>query len=353
MNLDFAWAWPQALAAAAAALAVTIFLGLLGTWRILGRKPARYLRDFIIDNLKYLFILRALVRIGALRHITRNADLAKAAAGALKPPQTLEENMTDFDRNASARWGQGVARAGRAEIDQGLRDYMLGVYNNMVVGLAVTGLVALGVNMLAITADPTMAVAHMGRISLTSFGVALYGSPLKYVVMLAPLAFVLFFSFRINQMSASSARILFFAFAAAMGLSLSSIMLVYTGASVARAFFITAAAFGGLSLYGYTTKRDLSAMGSFMVMGLIGLIIASVVNLFMQSTAFQFGLSILSVLIFSGLTAWDTQAIKEMYYAGDGYEVATKKSVNGALMLYLDFINIFMALLQLTGSRND
>lgn len=261
--------------------------------------------------------------------------------------------MSDYDRNASARWGQGVARAGRAEIDQGLRSYMLGVYNNMVVGLALTGLVALGVNMLAVTTDPSMAAAHMGRIYLTSFGAALYGSALKYVVMLAPLGFVLFFSFRINQMSASSARALFFAFAAAMGLSLSTILIVYTGTSIARAFFVTAAAFGGLSLYGYTTRRDLSPMGAFLVMGLIGLIIASIVNLFVMSTAFQFGLSILSVLIFSGLTAWDTQSIKEMYFADDDYEVAMKKSVNGALMLYLDFINIFQSLLYLTGSRNE
>jgi len=261
--------------------------------------------------------------------------------------------MSDFDRNAGARWGQGVARAGRAEIDQGLRTYMLGVYNNMVVGLALTGLVALGVNMLAVTSDPALAVAHMGRISLTQFGVTLYGTPLKYVAMLAPLAFVLFFSFRINQMSASAARTLFFVFAGTMGLSLSTLLLVYTGSSVARAFFVTAAAFGGLSLYGYTTRRDLSPIGSFLIMGLIGLVIASLVNLFVQSSGFQFGLSILSVLIFSGLTAWDTQAIKEMYYAGDGFEVATKKSVNGALMLYLDFINIFQSLLFLTGSRND
>jgi FtsH-binding integral membrane protein len=261
--------------------------------------------------------------------------------------------MSDFDRNASARWGQGVARAGRAEIDLGLRTYMLGVYNNMVIGLAITGLVALGVNMLAVTTDPSMAAAHMGRIGLTSFGVTLYGSPLKYLMMFAPLAFVMFFSFRINQMSASTARGVFFAFAAAMGLSLSTLLLVYTGTSIARAFFVTAAAFGGLSLYGYTTKRDLSPMGSFLIMGVIGLVIASIVNMFLLSTAFQFGLSILSVLIFSGLTAWDTQAIKEMYYAGDGYEVATKKSVNGALMLYLDFINIFQSLLFLTGGRNE
>ena len=262
--------------------------------------------------------------------------------------------MSDYDRNPSARWGQGAARIGRAEIDQGLRSYMLGVYNNMVVGLALTGVVALGVNMLAVTTDPTQAAAHVGRLMLTSFGVALYASPLHWLVFLAPLAFILFFSFRVNRMSASAARTLFFAFAAVMGVSLSSILLVYTGTSIARAFFITAAAFGGLSLYGYTTRRDLAPMGAFMVMGLIGLVIAMLVNLFLHSTGLQFALSILSVLIFSGLTAWDTQAIKEMYYASDGYEIAVKKSVNGALMLYLDFINIFVALLQLTGGgRND
>lgn len=261
--------------------------------------------------------------------------------------------MSDFDRNASARWGQGLARAGRAEIDQGLRSYMLGVYNNMVIGLAITGLVALAVNMLAVTHDPSLAVAQWRGMALTSFGVALYGSPLKYLMMFAPLAFVFFFSFRIDRMSASAARTLFFVFAATMGLSLSTLLLVYTGTSIARAFFITAAAFGGLSLYGYTTRRDLSPMGSFLIMGVVGLVIASIVNIFVMSTAFQFGLSILSVLIFSGLTAWDTQAIKEMYYAGDGYEIATKKSVNGALMLYLDFINIFQSLLFLSGDRNQ
>lgn len=260
--------------------------------------------------------------------------------------------MSDFDRNAGARWGTGVARAGAAELDQGLRTYMLGVYNHMTLGLAVTGLVALGTNMLAVTNDPSQASARMGRIMLTSFGVAIYGSPLRWIVMLLPLAFVFFFSFRINQMAASTARALFLVFAAAMGLSLSSILLVYTGASVANAFFISAATFGCLSLYGYTTKRDLSPIGSFLIMGLFGLIIASVVNMFMQSSGFQFALSCLAILIFSGLTAWDTQAIKEMYYAGDGYEVSTKKSINGALRLYLDFINIFVAMVQLTGNRN-
>ncbi len=255
--------------------------------------------------------------------------------------------MSDYDRNASARWGGSVGRAGAAEIDQGLRSYMLGVYNYMTLGLGVTGLVALGANMLATTTTAA------GKMALTPIGQALYLSPLKWAVMLAPLAFVLFFSFRIDRMSAAAARNMFLAFAAVMGLSLSTVLVVFTGASVVRAFFITAAAFGGLSLYGYMTKRDLSAFGSFLVMGLIGLILASLVNLFVQSSAMQFGLSVLSVLIFAGLTAWDTQSIKEMYYASDDYETATKKSVNGALMLYLDFINIFQSLLSLTGSRNE
>jgi uncharacterized protein len=261
--------------------------------------------------------------------------------------------MSDFDRNA-ARWGQGYARAGRAEIDLGLRSYMLGVYNNMVIGLGITGLVALGTNMLSVTTDRSHAAAQIGQHTLlTSFGAAIYLSPLKWLVILAPLAFVLFFSFRINQMSAASARGLFFAFAAAMGLSLSSLLLIYTGASIAQAFFVTAGAFGALSLYGYTTKRDLSPIGSFLVMGLFGLIIAFIVAGFLHNTALMTGLSVLSVLIFAGLTAWDTQRIKEMYLVSDDYEVATKKSVNGALMLYLDFINIFQSLLFLMGSRNE
>jgi FtsH-binding integral membrane protein len=170
--------------------------------------------------------------------------------------------------------------------------------------------------------------------------------------MFAPLGFVMLFTFKAGSMTSGAARALFFAFAALMGLSLSSILLIYTGASVATAFFITAASFGGLSLYGYTTKRDLGPMGAFMAMGLVGLVIASVVNLFVQSSGFQFGLSILSILIFAGLTARDTQAIKSMYYERDSYESATKKSVNGALMLYLDFVNIFLSVLQLTGSRD-
>ena len=256
--------------------------------------------------------------------------------------------MTDFDRNATARWGQSVDRAGQAEIDQGLRTFMLGVYNYMTLGLGITGLAALGVYMTA-----TVQNAAGKVIAFTPFGELLYRSPLKWVVIFAPLAFILFFSFRIERMSASSARAMFFAFAAVMGVSLSSALVIFTGASVVRAFFITAATFGALSLYGYTTKKDLSAMGSFLIMGLFGLIIASIVNIFLGSSTMQFVLSILSVGIFAGLTAWDTQSIKEMYYESDSVEIGVKKSVNGALMLYLDFINIFQSLLSLTGSRND
>lgn len=254
--------------------------------------------------------------------------------------------MSNFDRNTSFGYRGGISRAGAAEVDQGLRAYMLGVYNHMVLGLAVTGLVALGTYLLAVAREG-------GQIAFTPFGQMLYGSPLRWVVIFAPLAFVFFISARADRISAATARNLFLAFAAMLGLSLSSVLIIFTGASIARVFFITAGAFGGLSLYGYLTKRDLSAFGSFLVMGLWGLIIASVANLFFQSTGMQFGLSILSVLIFSGLTAWDTQSIKDMYYEGDGSEIAAKKSVFGALSLYLDFINMFQALLYLFGQRNN
>ncbi|MFC0284389.1 Bax inhibitor-1/YccA family protein [Camelimonas abortus] len=260
--------------------------------------------------------------------------------------------MSNWNRGAP-EINRGYAQTGTVALDQGLRSYMLGVYNHMVVGLAITGLVAIGVYMLAVTADPSQAVARAGSLMLTSIGYGLFVSPLKWVVILAPLAFVFFLGARMDRMQASTALGLFYAFAGLMGLSLSSVFLVYTHASIARVFFITAAAFGGLSLYGYTTKRDLSAFGTFLVMGLIGVVIASLVNLFLQSSAFQLAISVVGVLVFSGLTAWDTQRIKEMYYEADGYETAAKKSILGALMLYLDFINLFTMLLQLFGSRND
>jgi FtsH-binding integral membrane protein len=274
-----------------------------------------------------------------------------AGAGA-SATQGKGNTMSDFDRSATPRWGR-VARAGYAQIDEGLRAYMLGVYNHMILGLAITGLAAIGVHMVTTTTDPTLAVARLGSLYVTSLGYALYVSPLRWVVMLLPLAFVFLFSFRLDRMSAASARGIFIAFAAAMGVSMSWIFLVFTQASIAQVFFITAAAFGSLSLYGYTTKRDLSPIGAFLVMGLWGLIIAMLVNLFLQSSGLQWALSIISVGIFAGLTAWDTQAIKEMYYEADGYEVAAKKSIFGALRLYLDFINLFQSLLYLMGNRNQ
>lgn len=227
------------------------------------------------------------------------------------------------------------AQAEAAQIDVGLRQYMLRVYNTMAGGLALTGLVAF------LVASSPAAVQ------------LLFGTPLKWVVMLAPIALVFFFSFKIESLKASTAQTIFWVYAGIMGASLATVFLVFTGASVARTFFVTAAAFGGLSLYGYTTKRDLSAFGTFLVMGLIGLIIASIVNIFLASSALQFVISAAGVLIFAGLTAWDTQKIKEMYWEADGAEVASKKAIMGALTLYLDFINLFMFLLQFLGVRRD
>jgi FtsH-binding integral membrane protein len=260
--------------------------------------------------------------------------------------------MQPYEQNQTAT-GTGFARTA-AQVDQGLRAFMLGVYNNMIVGLAISALVALGVNMLATTSDPAQAAARMGGVYLTEFGRLLYGSPLMWVVALAPLAFIFMFSFRMDRMSAASARGTFFAFAAVMGASLSTLLLRYTGASVVQVFFITAAAFGSLSLWGYTTNRSLSGIGSFLVMGVIGLILASLVNIFLVSSALQFAISVVGVLIFAGLTAYDTQKLKEMYLYGNfDSEAAAKVSVFGALQLYLDFINMFQFLLALVGNRNE
>jgi hypothetical protein len=262
--------------------------------------------------------------------------------------------MQQFNPNPYA-WGTTVTRT-QVEVDQGLRAFMLGVYNNMVLGLAISALVALGVNKLAVASGPAGAAARIGNIYLTEFGRTLYATPLMWVVALAPLAFIFFFTFRMDRMSSATARATFFAFAAVMGASLSTILIRYTGASVVQVFFITAAAFGSLSLWGYTTSRSLSGMGSFLLMGLIGLIIASLVNIFLASSALQFAISVIGVLIFAGLTAYDTQKLKEMYLyelgTPDG-EVAAKASIFGALTLYLDFINMFQFLLSLFGSRNE
>jgi FtsH-binding integral membrane protein len=195
-------------------------------------------------------------------------------------------------QNRTSAWGQTVTRS-QAEVDQGLRAFMLGVYNNMVIGLAISALVALGVNMLAVADSPAETVARLAGVNLTSFGRTLYTTPLMWVFALAPLAFIFFFSFRMERMSAATARITFFAFAAAMGVSLSTLLIRYTGASVVQVFFITAASFGALSLYGYTTQRSLSGIGSFLVMGLIGLMLASIVNIFVASSMLQFAISVI------------------------------------------------------------
>ncbi len=245
--------------------------------------------------------------------------------------------MAEYGRQyqTPVRGGAGVRVEG---IDQGLRAFMLGVYNNMAMGLALTGIVAYG--------------AYAWAASNEAVAQALYVSPLKWVIMLAPLAFVFGLSAAVHRMQPATARLVFLAFAAVMGLSLSSIFLVFTGESIARTFFITAAAFGGLSLWGYTTKRDLTGWGSFLIMGVVGLIIAMIVNIFLASSALQFAISAIGVLIFSGLTAYDTQRLKHTYdiVAGDAV-AAGRASIIGALQLYLDFINLFMFLLQFMGNR--
>ena len=259
--------------------------------------------------------------------------------------------MADFRNYQSRASAQAGARTG-AVIDEGLRSYMLRVYNLMALGLAITGFAALGTIMVTVTTDPSSAAATLRNgMMLTQAGVALYGSPLRWVVMFAPLALVFWMGFRIQNMSVSKAQTIFAVYAALMGLSLSSIFLVFTGASITQTFFVTAASFGALSLYGYTTKRDLSAMGSFLIMGVFGLVIAMLVNMFLQSSALSFAISAIGVLVFAGLTAWDTQQIKTMYYEGDSDVVAGHKAIMGALRLYLDFINLFMFLLQFLGNR--
>jgi FtsH-binding integral membrane protein len=232
-------------------------------------------------------------------------------------------------------WQRGAAIPDRVLFDEGLRQHMLRVYNYMGLGLVMTGLVAFIVG------------------TTPALYVPIFSTPLKWVVMLAPLAFVLFFSFRMQSMSASGAQTLFWAFCAVMGLSLASIFLVFTGTSIARTFFIAAAMFGATSLYGYTTKRDLSQFGSFLIMGLIGVVIANLVNLFLASSALQFAISVIGIVIFVGLTAWDTQSIKEQYVENFDAESKQKLAVFGAFSLYLNFINIFQLLLTFTGQREE
>jgi len=261
--------------------------------------------------------------------------------------------MSDLDRNYASPFGRAATRADAATVDAGLRAYMLRIYNFMVIGLAITGLAALGVYMGAVADGPAGAVGRVGNTYLTSFGVAMFASPLKWLFILAPLAMVFVISFGIQRLRPATAQMLFWAFAALMGVSLSSIFLVYTHTSIVRVFFITAASFGALSVYGYTTRRDLTGMGSFLIMGLFGLIIASLVNLFLASSMLQFIVSVVGVLVFAGLTAWDTQRLKNEYiygYAGEG-DVAERSAILGALSLYLNFINLFTLLMQLLGQR--
>jgi uncharacterized protein len=246
--------------------------------------------------------------------------------------------MSEYNPNPAARYGTTVARD-RVAVDEGLRAYMLRVYNYMTLGLAMTGATALGTYLLAVQSP--------------AFRDLIFVSPLKWVVIFAPLALVFFLAFRIDRLSVGAAQILFWAYAALVGLSLSSIFLVFTGQSITRVFFVTAASFGALSVYGYTTKRDLSGFGTFLFMGLIGIIIASLVNIWLASSMLHWIVSVVGVLVFAGLTAYDTQQIKEMYYVGDDSTVAGRKAVMGALRLYLDFINLFMMLLQLFGQRDE
>ena len=244
--------------------------------------------------------------------------------------------MADY-RDQQARFGTAAAQSS-AEYDQGLRSYMLGIYNYMALALAVTGIGA-------------MTIAYYASTN-QAFYELLYFSPLRYVVMFAPLAFVMVLSFGINKLSTSAAQMIFWAFAAIMGVSLSSIFLVYTGGSIVQVFFITAAAFASLSLYGYTTKRNLTGMGSFLIMGLFGIIIAMIVNYFMESSALKFAISVIGVLVFAGLTAYDTQRLKLQYdYIAGDVAAMSRATIMGALSLYLNFINMFMMLLSLFGSR--
>jgi FtsH-binding integral membrane protein len=279
--------------------------------------------------------------------------------------------MSNFDRDvATAEYGRPLTRAEAAVVDAGLRAYMLRVYNYMVLGLAITGFAALGIYLLSVTGDPanaayvlrggrllpaTVGMAVQSRdILLTSIGYVMFFSPLKWVVFLAPLGLVFLLSFRVDSMSPTAAQVTFWIYAGLVGLSLGSIFLVYTHTSIVRVFFITAASFGALSLWGYTTQRDLTGLGSFLIMGLFGIIIASLVNIFLGSNTLQWVISVVGVLIFAGLTAWDTQRLKNEYiHAAMEGEVLEKAAIMGALSLYLDFLNLFTLLLQLLGTRDE
>jgi hypothetical protein len=260
--------------------------------------------------------------------------------------------MANPDRDIYGRHGARTAGAVVGEVDLGLRSYMLRVFNYMALGLGVTAVAAFFINSFAVSETATAYQLGNGRY-LTEFGATLYGSALMWIVFLAPLGIVFFLSARIHALSLGAAQTTFWIFAALMGVSLSSIFIVYTPESIFQVFMITAITFGAMSLYGYTTKRDLTSWGSFLFMGLIGIIIAIVVNWFIGSAALGFAISVIGVLVFVGFTAYDTQKIKEMYYAGDDNSVAGRKSIMGALRLYLDFLNIFLFLLYLFGGQRQ
>jgi uncharacterized protein len=253
--------------------------------------------------------------------------------------------MSDFDRNyAAARRGVGADRA--VAIDQGLRAYMIRVYNYMAMGVALTGITSWLTFQAAVVTDANGAI-----VGLTSFGQMVFSGPAVLVLFLGTLGLVLLISWRIDRLAPSTAFALFMLYAALLGLMLSSIFLAYTLTSITRVFFISAASFGALSLYGYTTQRDLSPIGSFLFMGMIGLFIAMLVNVFLKSSGLDFVISAVGVLIFAGLTAWDTQRIKEMYDPMEDGTIVGRKAVMGALSLYLDFINLFLFLLRFLGDR--
>ena len=275
--------------------------------------------------------------------------------------------MSDAERSIAGRPFSGaMTSAEAAAIDAGLRGHMLRIYNYMVLGLAITGLAAFGVYALSVTGD-VAAAAKISRDGIdipfrlaglnmyyTPLGYTMFVGPLKWPIILAPLGLVFALGSSIERMRPRTAQLLFWLYAALFGLSLGSIFMIYTQTSVVRVFFITAAAFGALSLWGYTTQRDLSGVGSFLVMGLFGVVIAGAVNLFLASSALQWTISVIGVLVFSGLTAWHTQRLKNeyIYFAMDG-ATAQRSAVIGALSLYLDFVNMFTMLLQLLGQRED
>ena len=252
--------------------------------------------------------------------------------------------MSDLDRNYTAARRVGADRA--IVIDEGLRAYMIRVYNYMAMGVALTGVVAWLTYSAAAVTD-----ASGTLIGLTSFGRTIYSGPATLVLFLGTLGLVFMIGWRINRLQPSTALTLFLVYAGLLGLMLSSILLAYTHSSVARVFFISAASFGALSFYGYTTQRDLSPIGSFLIMGLFGLVIAMLVNMFLHSQGMEFVISVVGVLIFAGLTAWDTQRIKEMYDPTEDGTIVGRKAVMGALSLYLDFINLFLFLLRFVGDR--